>query len=508
MLFSNWFAIVSNAITTFVCGSIMVLLLTQLKRDRTAWAVIRLMFNMVLLSFSVVMLRLMAHEGYALHPMFVVATVLTGCLPVNVLLFIDIYFGIRNHWRRHVALFIIVMVALVTVGLIVEIATQSAVVTVPNSIYIAGDGQIMYAYGPAIGFGALIILIEEAVMLFTLISLVRLLRSKSDPIDRRVVYGLIVIIAGMIIVPLPGLEHYAFEQILYATGSVILIGPVLRRRMYDPLSQMNAALIAQAKELRASAEQNEQLVGEVKQANAATVQIIGFVSHEMRNGVGEVINLSTGMLEEPFEYNGQVLPEVFQMDMRRIVTAGKYLKQLLNDIVDWGQIRSGNLHLSIKPVDPVPLLQEVLHFAATAVKPAVQVCADFPQTLLPINADELRLKQILRNLVNNAGKFTTAGSVTIGAQQDGQFVRFKVSDTGPGIKPEEQGRLFQAYSQASNTVRQEHGGNGLGLHICQQLVQLHQGTIWLTSTPGQGTTFYFTLPVAGELHAQMSDSAQ
>jgi signal transduction histidine kinase len=111
-------------------------------------------------------------------------------------------------------------------------------------------------------------------------------------------------------------------------------------------------------------------------------------------------------------------------------------------------------------------------------------------------ADDLRLKQVLLNLLGNAAKFTTQGNITLDAQVKGNNLCFSVSDTGPGISPEAQSRLFQPFTQASTQIARNHGGTGLGLTISKQIVELQGGTLWLESQLERGTTFYFTIPLA------------
>ena len=241
---------------------------------------------------------------------------------------------------------------------------------------------------------------------------------------------------------------------------------------------------------------NAQLFESAQRANAAKTNFISYVSHELRTNVGDVINISTGMLDEPGEYSGQTLPPAFQSDMRLLVETGNHLKQLLNNVIDWGQIESGHMQVNLSSIDPLPILQTTVQTAARVAKAGVQVCLEVPPTLPLIRADEVRLKQILRNLINNADKFTTSGNITIGAQPEGDFVRFFIADTGRGMSEAEQAHLFQPYAQGSVQIQAEFGGSGLGLNISEQLVRLHGGHIRVESTRGRGTTFHFTIPTA------------
>ena len=116
-------------------------------------------------------------------------------------------------------------------------------------------------------------------------------------------------------------------------------------------------------------------------------------------------------------------------------------------------------------------------------------------TALRSSGDRTRLREVLLNLLSNAGRFTERGGVEIMATLAGREVTVSVSDTGPGIAPENQQRLFQPFYQTDNTIRRRYGGSGLGLSISKHFVELHGGRLWLESTPGKGTSFFFTLPI-------------
>jgi signal transduction histidine kinase len=240
---------------------------------------------------------------------------------------------------------------------------------------------------------------------------------------------------------------------------------------------------------------NAQLFEEIQRANAAKTKFISYVSHELRNGVGNVIGLADGMLHDPIEYDGQPLPPPYQEDMRTILQTGRHLKALLTDIVNWGQIESGRMKMTFQAIDSVSILSEVVRASAGSVHVGVALRTCYPSVLPPVRADATRLKQVLSNLVGNAAKFTVSGAITLDARIDEPFLCFSVADTGKGMTREEQSRLFQAYAQASDQTFRDYGGNGLGLHISEQIIRLHGGRIWLESQPGVGTTFYFTIPL-------------
>ncbi|MCP4488263.1 MAG: hypothetical protein GY820_13210, partial [Gammaproteobacteria bacterium] len=170
---------------------------------------------------------------------------------------------------------------------------------------------------------------------------------------------------------------------------------------------------------------------------------------------------------------------------------------LVGDILDFSKLRHKSLELDPRPVELHALVDVVL----TLSRPLVgskelelenSVPADLPAAL----ADENRLQQILHNLIGNAVKFTESGSVEVSAVTGDEQIVVSVSDTGIGIAAEKQERIFDAFEQADASIEREYGGTGLGLAVTWQLVELHGGELRVESTPGEGSVFSFTLPVA------------
>jgi signal transduction histidine kinase len=150
---------------------------------------------------------------------------------------------------------------------------------------------------------------------------------------------------------------------------------------------------------------------------------------------------------------------------------------------------------------------EVVHAVASAVESLaagkkLALKAMVPIDLPPGRGDERRLTQVLMNLVGNAIKFTDAGHVSIEAREtDGSFL-VAVSDTGPGISAADQQRIFEEFQQVDSSSTRKKGGSGLGLAISKRIVELHGGRLWVESAPGQGSTFYFTVPLRVERPAE------
>ena len=158
------------------------------------------------------------------------------------------------------------------------------------------------------------------------------------------------------------------------------------------------------------------------------------------------------------------------------------------------------MELVLEPVDIKDTINDVLASASSLLKEKpVKVIVDLPDALPLVQADRLRLTQVLLNLVSNSYKFTHEGSLTIRtslpADKPGQM-RIAVIDTGIGIAPEKQTAIFDRFRQADSSTTRQYGGTGLGLAICKKLVEMHGGEIGVISALGEGAEFYFTIPLA------------
>ncbi len=177
-----------------------------------------------------------------------------------------------------------------------------------------------------------------------------------------------------------------------------------------------------------------------------------------------------------------------------------HLLGLINDILDLSKIDAGKMELTFAEVDLGEIIHGVMSTAKGLVKDKpIELVADVPEDLPVIVADSIRVRQILLNLVSNASKFTERGRIGVRSrltERDGRpEILVQVFDTGPGIDPRDQDRLFEPFSQVDASPTRKTGGTGLGLSICRHLVELHGGRIWVESSPGKGSAFNFTLPL-------------
>jgi len=231
-------------------------------------------------------------------------------------------------------------------------------------------------------------------------------------------------------------------------------------------------------------------------ANKKKTQFLSEMSHELRTPLQTVITRSQWMLGHPEMYGDVPLPREYLDDMRSIAKSGKHLHSLINDVLDLSKIEAGEYEIVRNNIEPVPLLHDVESTYTGLLREGVAFQRQYSNDLPRIYGDDLNIKKILGNLIGNACKFTDQGAITLNVTLEPSEMCFSIADTGPGISPEAQARLFLAYSQGDRRTARDHEGTGLGLFLCKQLVTLHNGRIWCESVVGLGSTFYFTIPLA------------
>ena len=221
------------------------------------------------------------------------------------------------------------------------------------------------------------------------------------------------------------------------------------------------------------------------------------MSHELRTPLNLIIGFSTAMVEHPEMYDNQPLPQLYQDDVAEIRRSSKHLLGLINDILDLAKVEAGRLELHTRLIRLDGLLHEALKTGeGLLIGRPIKLRREFEPGLAPVLADEVRLRQVLLNLLSNASKFTDAGEIGLGARSDERELVVWVRDSGIGIAPEDQPRIFGEFEQVEHEESKQRGGTGLGLSICRWLIQMHGGRMWVESTAGKGSAFYFALPLA------------
>jgi PAS domain S-box-containing protein len=237
-------------------------------------------------------------------------------------------------------------------------------------------------------------------------------------------------------------------------------------------------------------------------ANRAKSQFLANMSHELRTPLHAIIGFSEMLADQTFG----LLNERQLKYANHILNSGRHLHQLINDILDLSKVEAGRLELVRSPFEVATALQNLGNIVKTlANKKGIDLTFDLPVGLSRLDADEVKFKQIMYNLLSNAIKFTPqGGQVTVKvladpAEREGQdeeALKFSVSDTGIGIRPEDQQRIFNEFEQVDSSYGRQQQGTGLGLALTRRLVELHGGRIWVESQgiEGKGSTFTFVLP--------------
>jgi signal transduction histidine kinase len=242
------------------------------------------------------------------------------------------------------------------------------------------------------------------------------------------------------------------------------------------------------------------LYGELEAASRHKSEFLANMSHELRTPLNAIIGFSEVLHERMFgELNEQQLGYV-----EDVLEAGRHLLLLINDVLDLSKIEAGRMELELTEVSLPDTLQSglTMHEERAGRSGVALGLVVVPETIL-VEADERKLRQVVFNLLSNAVKFTPAGGrVDVSARLNDGLVEVAVTDTGPGIAPEEQDLIFEVFQQARSSngdIRSE--GTGLGLPLSRRFIELHGGRLWVESTAGEGSTFRFTLPAKQEAGA-------
>jgi len=333
-----------------------------------------------------------------------------------------------------------------------------------------------------------------AVALGQTVFLILLPGHHSIGTDLAVALGLVWALAGIVFMiyrPVLQIARWSFEQFQRAQR--------LLEEARNRQAELKQALEDLAYVNRQLALMNEKLAiarQVAEEAQKTKAAFVANVSHEFRTPLNMIIGLVDLLVETPEVY-GESLPRALLKDLEIVRRNCEHLASMINDVLDLSQVEAGRLALHKERVN----LAEVIQKASLVVRPlldkkALGLQVNLPQDLPMVYCDRTRIRQVILNLMSNAARFTESGGITVDVAQDGQFVIVEVTDTGPGISPEDADKIFQPFHQGAGKSSRDQCGSGLGLSISKRFVELHGGRMWFKSQVGRGSTFSFKLPIS------------
>ena len=280
----------------------------------------------------------------------------------------------------------------------------------------------------------------------------------------------------------------------------VLGGLVISRRTPGEFSADVVELLQTFATQSALAIQNARLFREIEvksrelaAASQHKSEFLANMSHELRTPLNGIIGFSEVMLERMF---GEI-NEKQEEYLNDILTSGRHLLSLINDILDLSKIEAGRMELEVSDFHlPSAVDNAVTLVRERATRRGLTLSQEIDEQVASYRGDERKIKQVMLNLLSNAVKFTPeGGSVTVRATRKPEAIEIAVNDTGIGIAPEEQAAVFEEFRQVGSDMARKHEGTGLGLALAKRFVELHGGRIWLESEVARGSSFTFTLPL-------------
>jgi signal transduction histidine kinase len=308
-------------------------------------------------------------------------------------------------------------------------------------------------------------------------------------------------------------EYTWFEAIERSGGVRTILGvPLMRegvpigvfnlaRLTVRPFTNKQIELVSTFADQAVIAIENVRLFDEIQDKNRQLAeasehksQFVSSMSHELRTPLNAIIGLTEMMVKNAARFG----TEKAQEPLQRVNRAGTHLLGLINQVLDLSKIEAGKLELSPQTVQLAPLINEVIGTAGQlAEQNKNRLVVDAQENLGALTVDPMRLRQILLNLLSNACKFTKEGEVRLRARRVAngrEWIELAVADTGIGMTPEQQAKLFEEFSQAEATTAQRFGGTGLGLALSRKLARMMGGDVTVASEPGNGSVFTVRLP--------------
>lgn len=323
-----------------------------------------------------------------------------------------------------------------------------------------------------------------------------------------VTYTLYVLLIGVIrrsevsafwmLVSFGSIMVFIMINFLYVLG--VFLDPAMM--MFEILLFVLAQSIIQAKRSARSFNEVEALSHKLLTLDGLKDEFMANTSHELRTPLHGIINMAQSMMEGAA---GKLTARQNQ-HMAVIVSTGKRLSLVINDIADFARLKNGEIVIKRQAVDFHMVAYSVLEVIRyVAANKDIRFVKEWPDDLPPLDTDEERLQQILYNLLGNAVKFTPQGEIRMKAEVSGAFVKVSVIDTGIGIAKERFENIFKSFDQGGSAVYREYNGTGLGLSITKKLIELNGGMLWVESELGHGSAFHFKLPIANGQFRKQGD---
>jgi len=247
-------------------------------------------------------------------------------------------------------------------------------------------------------------------------------------------------------------------------------------------------------------------VAQLRELDRLKSSFLANMSHELRTPLNSILGFTDVILEG---LDGP-LTENMTSDLGLIYKNGQHLLHLINDVLDMAKIESGRMNLNIEKFNLQAIIEEVASITSplASEKNLALFIEPDSDSEVEVNADKIRLRQVLINLINNAMKFTEHGSIAMRAVREGENVLISVKDTGLGIPPELLEAVFQEFTQVDTSTTRKVGGTGLGLPISRRLIEMHSGRLWAESTgvEGEGSTFYILLPIEAKIKEEEEEA--
>lgn len=515
LIFEDFVGITANILILGAALGLMFSILNQPRRERANWWFAAFLLMLAAWSFSGIISSLPEIQAFipARTSLYLYITSL-GMVPVLYFMATMSFCGISTPFTRGATLFAIPGVVLAILLLWTDQTFLVDFTTLPVPVPFNQVIEAM-AVTPA---GYLTLVMGGLYPVFAYIYLRRTPGERSEALR----LPTLLIIAGILGNAVPPLTRLPFDVTLSAIAAILIGHTMIRHQLFNPLSQLNDQLIEANQDLRLlvsdlTTEQQRTTIlnEELRTASRYKNEFLATMSHELRTPLNSIVGYSELLLQGLY---GE-LTERQEDRISKILRNGRDLLYLINDILDISKIDAGQMILTMKNLDLAGIIDTVI----AEKRPAIEkkhlalhshVTADIPA----VYGDQLRIHQVLANLLDNAIKFTPQGDITLTAYEatvrngtcsqvalpmtgwlkDGRWVIFSVQDTGIGIAPEDHARIFDEFRQVDGTSTRQFGGTGLGLAITKKLVDMHQGSIWVKSRQNEGSIFYVALPASSE----------